>query len=47
MLSATVFADDPRPQHPGWAMAHVLRMTAGKVSNPILLLILMKTDDRR
>jgi hypothetical protein len=46
MLPASLFVNDPRSQRPWRAMAHMLCVTAGKFRNPILMLVLMKTDDR-
>lgn len=46
MPFAAFFADDPRPQRPWRTVAHMLRVAAGQVSYPVLLLVPMKADDR-
>ena len=41
----TVLIQHPRSVGPGWVMAYVLCMTAGKFRNPVFQVILMKTCD--
>jgi hypothetical protein len=44
MLTSPFFRDDPRPQRPRRPMAHMLRMAAGKIRNPILVFILVEAN---
>ena len=46
MLLAAFFADHPGPQRPWRTMAHMLRVAARQVRDPVFVLVLMKTDDR-
>lgn len=45
-LIAALFRGDPGPTGPGRIVAHVLIVAAGELGYPVLLHILMKSDDR-
>jgi len=38
---------DPRAGLPGWLVAQVLGVTAGKLDDPVPVFVLVKSDDRR
>jgi hypothetical protein len=38
--------NDPKAVCPGRVMTHMLRMSTGEIGHPVVLLVLMKTDDR-
>lgn len=42
---AAFFRENPWAQGPGWIMAHMLSVTAFQIGNPVLVLVLVKSDD--
>ncbi len=44
-LFATFIRRHPLAVHPGWIMTNMLMMPALQLGNPMVLVVLMKTDD--
>jgi hypothetical protein len=45
MSRSSLFCHNPKPRKKGWIMAGMLTMAAVEVGNPMLFVILMKSDN--